>query len=155
MAGGLKTIAEALPTIEREPDFLALLDRFQLNLGDEVKKIAALNERAEDLFEALAELIIETQPGKHLSNVVPGLMLQTDAIPVGDLSTRPANALRRRRVAIFPQLGRLSAAGLMSQHGLGRKSVKEILSLALRKAVIGNTNSKMQFMRRYRRVRGL
>jgi len=132
---------DAFPTIQKDADFLALLDRFGLKVSDRVEKLAALEEQTVSFFEALAKVIIEVQPRKPLSKVAPGLMLQTQPIPFPNLSTRPASALLRGRVTIFRELGRWTSAALMKQHGLGRKSVNEIVALALQGAVMGCANS--------------
>lgn len=115
----------------------AILDDFDLTLGCPVLDLLSLGAAASDVLSAMADYLIDNAAGRHLDQIVPSLSRNSEiSLPLQALSARPANGLRRKGVCTWHQLGRLAPADLLELPALGRKSVIEVIELALHGAAM-------------------
>lgn len=130
------TIAYALPTLPR--DALAeLLDRLELSPDALLADLLALGAAASEVLWAAAEHLIDHSPDTELRQVLPGLeMVPNGPLPLQALSVRPANGLRRGRLSTWKDLAVRTPAELLGLPAIGRKSVAEILELAINHAAV-------------------
>jgi Sigma-70, region 4/Bacterial RNA polymerase, alpha chain C terminal domain len=130
------SISEAFPGVLAS-DLATILDDFGLTPSNTVVDLLSLGARASDVLAAIGEYLIDIGSKWRLWHIAPGLGQNSQALlPVHSLSARPANGLRRSGVSTWNELACRTPTGLMDLPGLGRKSVAEIIALALNRAAM-------------------
>ena len=130
------SVAEAFPAVP-PPVLTAILDDFGLAPTCSVVDLLSLGEVTSEVLGGMADYLIDNASGRRLRYIAPGLGQNSQAsLPLHVLSTRPANALRRNGISTWEELTHLRPIDLMMLPALGRKSVAEIVGLALRGAAL-------------------
>jgi hypothetical protein len=128
------SVSEAFPAVPAST-LVVILDDFELVPSAPV--VDLLSPGASGALAVLADYLIDNVPDQRLDQIAPGVGQDSRILlPLHVLSTRPANGLRRSGVSTWNELACLTPGDLLRLPALGRKSVSEIVALALQVAAM-------------------
>jgi hypothetical protein len=128
------SVAEAFPAIPASTLDMILADS---DLAPDCLVVDLLSHGTLEVFVAIADHIIDNVSSQRLHHFAPSLGQQAQMpLPLHILSTRPANSLRRSGISTWQELTYMTVADLLRLPALGRKSVAEIVAVALRVAAM-------------------
>ena len=123
------SISEAFPAIPAST-LAVILDDFSLAPSGPI--IDLLSPGSSGVLTIMADYLIDSVPDRRIQDIALGVGQNSQMLlPLHVLSTRPANGLRRNEVSTWQELACLTPTDLLRLPALGRKSVAEIVALAL------------------------
>ena len=131
-----KSISDAFPAVPASA-LAVILDDIGLAPSAPVADLLSLGAATSDVFIAIADYIIFNAPEWRLHRIAPILRgNQQKPLPLDALSARPANGLQRSGVSTWQHLVGMTPAELLELPAIGRKSVAEVIALALSRAAV-------------------